>query len=146
MIAQLSVHIQNDQSCPTSLFDIKEDKDSKPLWPTRELFGETMITARIGPMGGSRGYASNADYPSLGMAWYLNDMLVPVLVVERGQTYVFSVEGGDKPAQLDKFHPLYITDSPEGGFGLKSESEQRREKIYAGVEYHSDGYADPTAG
>ncbi|XP_037029296.1 protein Skeletor, isoforms B/C isoform X1 [Bradysia coprophila] len=142
---QIDFATRNDQSCATSLFDVKEEKDSKPLWPTRELFGETMITARIGPMGGSRGFAAHADYPSLGMAWYLNDMLVPVLFVERGQTYVFSVEGGDKPSQLDKFHPFYITDSPEGGFGLKSESEQRREKIYAGVEYHSDGYVDPTA-
>ncbi|KAJ6637834.1 Protein Skeletor, isoforms B/C [Pseudolycoriella hygida] len=142
---QIDFSTRNDQSCPTSLFDTKEEKDSKPLWPTRELFGETMITARIGPMGGTRGLPANADFPSLGMAWYLNDLLVPELFVERGQTYVFSVEGGDKPSQLDKFHPLYITDSPEGGFGLKSESEQRREIIYAGVEYHSDGYADPTA-
>jgi len=33
--------------------------------------------------------------PSWGIAWYINDLLIPEITVERGQTYTFIVEGGD---------------------------------------------------
>lgn len=56
------------------------------------------------------------------------------------------VEGGDKSSQPARYHPFYISDSPEGGFGQKSEAEQMRQRVYAGVEYESDGYPMPTAG
>lgn len=38
-------------------------------------------------------------HPSWGIAWYLNDLLIPELYVERGQTYTFIVEGGDDQTQ-----------------------------------------------
>lgn len=35
--------------------------------------------------------------PSWGIAWYINDTLIPEITVERGQTYTFIVEGGNSP-------------------------------------------------
>jgi hypothetical protein len=32
--------------------------------------------------------------PSWGIAWYINDLLIPEIYVERGETYTFLVEGG----------------------------------------------------
>lgn len=34
-------------------------------------------------------------HPSWGIAWYINDQLIPEIYVERGKTYTFLVEGGD---------------------------------------------------
>lgn len=45
-----------------------------------------------------------------------------------------------------RYHPFYICDSPEGGFGQKSEMEQKRQRVFAGVAYDSEGYPYPTAG
>lgn len=45
-----------------------------------------------------------------------------------------------------RYHPFYITDSSEGGFGQKSEAQQRRQNVYAGVEYDDERYPYPTAG
>ena len=49
--------------------------------------------------------------PGWGIAWYINDTLVPELVVERGQTYTFLVHGGNVPVDDANYHPFYITDS-----------------------------------
>lgn len=134
-----------DYTCENSLEDVKDAK-APPPWPTREVSGETTITVRIGPTGGKRGYTPITGIPSWGIAWYLNDKLIPELFVERGQTYTFIVEGGDKPANPAKYHPFYITDSAEGGFLQLKEAEQLNEKVYAGIEYDADGYPSPTAG
>lgn len=104
------------------------------------------ITARIGPTGGKRGYTSLTGYPSWGIAWYLNDELIPELYVERGETYTFIVEGGNNEQQPARFHPFYITDSPDGGIGQLSEDQIVREKFYAGVARGKEGYLEPTAG
>lgn len=66
--------------------------------------------------------------------------------MERGETYKFTVEGGDKSSQPARYHPFYITDSLEGGLGQATEGEQRRQRTYAGVEIDPDGYQVPTAG
>lgn len=134
-----------DSDCTTSLYEVKEETGLKP-WPTREISGVTTISAKIGPTGGKRGYTPITGHPSWGIAWYLNDLLIPELVVERGQTYTFIVEGGDKPAQPAKYHPFYITDSSEGGYGQKTDAEQKRQIVYAGVEFDSEDYPVPTAG
>lgn len=44
-----------------------------------------------------------------------------------------------------RFHPFYISDSSEGGFGQKRESEQRQQRVFAGVAYDNEGYPYPTA-
>lgn len=66
--------------------------------------------------------------------------------MERGQTYTFVVEGGDRPANPAQFHPFYITDSPEGGFAQKTDDERLLETPFAGVERDSDEYEVATAG
>ena len=53
---------------------------------------------------------------------------------------------GNDPTNAARYHPMYITDSPEGGFGQKSEEEQRQQKIYAGVTFDQDQFPIPTAG
>lgn len=55
------------------------------------------------------------------------------------------VPGKDKTNPA-RYHPFYITDSPEGGFGQRSEAEQRMQKVFAGVAIDRDGYPYPTAG
>ncbi|CAD7083693.1 unnamed protein product [Hermetia illucens] len=141
---RIEFNSKNDHSCTSSLYDIKDKDDPEP-WPTRILAGTTSISARIGPTGGKRGYTALTGHPSWGIAWYLNDLLIPELYVERGETYIFSVEGGNNPAQPARYHPFYITDSPEGGFGQKSAEAQRQQTVYAGVDYDSNGYPFPTA-
>lgn len=104
-----------------------------------------MFSARIGPTGGKRGYTAITKQPSWGIAWFINDLLIPEITVERGQTYTFVVEGGDDSTNPARFHPFYITDNHEGGFGQKSEKEQKKQKVYAGVSYDQEGYPRPTA-
>lgn len=155
---------KDEHSCTSSLYDRKEEEVKIKPWPTRVLSGENTITVRIGPTGGKRGYTAITGKPSWGIAWYLNDLLIPELYVERGQTYTFLVEGGDdhtQPARyrllklmflnelndqpLFRYHPFYISDSDEGGFGQKSQAKQHRQTIYAGVEYDSEQYPRATA-
>lgn len=47
---------------------------------------------------------------------------------------------------LCRYHPLYITDSQEGGLGQKTGLDARKQTAYAGVEYDEDGNAIPTGG
>uniref|UniRef100_A0A2A4J7G6 DM13 domain-containing protein n=1 Tax=Heliothis virescens TaxID=7102 RepID=A0A2A4J7G6_HELVI len=84
-------------------------------------------------------------HPSWGIAWYINDQLIPEIYVERGKTYTFMVEGGDDRTNPAKFHPFYISDSSEGGFGQKKEEDQRKQRVFAGVAYDNEGYPYPTA-
>ncbi len=85
------------------------------------ISGKTELRARIGPTGGKRGYTAitgctfsttvifkhfffykialvsvsvMVGQPSWGIAWYINDLLIPEIYVERGETYTFLVEGG----------------------------------------------------
>lgn len=104
----------DDHNCTISLEDLADPNGPKP-WPPARLIGktnnyntaifltfptiihlgETTFSARIGPTGGKRGYTKITGLPSWGIAWYLNDLLIPEITVERGQTYLFIVEGGD---------------------------------------------------
>ena len=59
-----------------------------------------------------------------GIAWFIDGTLIPELVVERGQTYTFIVFGGDDPNNLAQYHPLYITNSPNGGRSLNTAEQQ----------------------
>lgn len=98
--------------------------------------------AQIGPTGGvHRGLASVT--PS---AWYINGLMVPELVVERGQVYRFIVEGGNDKTTLSRRHPMYLTDSQEGGFNFKTDDERQRERLFGGVALRAaDGQFVPTA-
>lgn len=135
---------KNDHSCTTSLHQVKDETGPTP-WPTRKIDNESTFTARIGPTGGKRGYTPITGNPSWGIAWYLNDLLIPEITVERGKTYIFYVEGGDDSSNPARYHPFYITDSPEGGIGQKTGIELRQQNPYAGVEFDEDGNPIPTA-
>lgn len=135
---------RDDSDCTGSLYELLDDSGPKP-WKPAIISGETVFTARIGPTGGKRGYTPITGEPSWGIAWYLNDKLIPEIYVERGQSYTFYVEGGADETNPAKFHPFYITSSREGGFGQKKEVVQREERVFAGVGYDSDGYPYPEA-
>jgi len=57
----------------------------------------------------------------------------------------FSSTGND-PNEVGHYHPFYITDSAEGGFGQKDDMEQKKQRVFAGIVYDSDGYPFPTTG
>lgn len=46
---------------------------------------------------------------------------------------------------MSRYHPLYITDSPEGGFGQLLSHQQKRQKVFAGVEWDENNYPKPSA-
>ncbi|XP_039760676.1 protein Skeletor, isoforms B/C isoform X2 [Pararge aegeria] len=149
---QLDFGAQNDNNC-IGLAEL--DAGGPEPWPPRVLVGVSNFTARIGPAGGKRGYTPITDneissgfltygHPSWGIAWYINDLLIPEIYVERGKSYIFLVEGGDDRTNPAKFHPFYISDSSEGGFGQKKEEDQRKQRVFAGVAYDNEGYPYPT--
>uniref|UniRef100_A0A1A9VGE8 DOMON domain-containing protein n=1 Tax=Glossina austeni TaxID=7395 RepID=A0A1A9VGE8_GLOAU len=135
---------KNDNTCKSSLYSVKDETGPEP-WPTRKIENEHVFTARIGPTGGKRGYTPITGLPSWGIAWYINDLLIPEITVERGKNYEFFVEGGDNPSQPARYHPLYITDSPEGGIGQKTGLQLTEQKTYAGVDFDDEGNPIPTA-
>jgi hypothetical protein len=69
-----------------------------------------------------------------GIAWYINDLLIPVITMRRGTTYTFKVSGGDDDQSPSEYHPLYLTTSIAGGFSQLSPSERLSELILAGLE------------
>nr|CAD7263048.1 unnamed protein product [Timema shepardi] len=135
---------RDDHACTISLFDLPEETGLQP-WPPAIITGENLFSVRIGPTGGKRGYTPLTGQPSWGIAWYINDMLIPEIYVERGQTYSFVVEGGNDRTNPARYHPFYITDSKEGGFGQKSEADQKKQRVFGGVSYDAEGYPYPTA-
>lgn len=137
---------RNIHECTNSLYNLPDDTDgNSQAWPAAKIVDVSNFTARIGPTGGRRGYSSITGQPSWGIAWYINELLIPEITVERGKTYVFIVEGGNDPTKPAKYHPFYITTSPEGGFGQKTESQRSNEKVFAGIARDSEGYFTPTA-
>ncbi|XP_063988735.1 protein Skeletor, isoforms B/C isoform X1 [Diachasmimorpha longicaudata] len=137
---------RNVHECINSLYNIPDDPEDNLIpWPPATIMDENNFTARIGPTGGKRGYSKITGQPSWGIAWYINDLLIPEITVERGQTYTFIVEGGNDSANPARYHPLYITDSPEGGFGQKTKDEQKNEKVFAGLRYSPNNEPEPTA-
>ncbi|XP_017759111.1 PREDICTED: protein Skeletor, isoforms B/C [Eufriesea mexicana] len=135
---------RNVHECTNSLYNLPDMSDIKP-WTVAQITNETTFSARIGPAGGSRGYSTITGRPAWGIVWYINDLLLPEITVQRGETYTFIVEGGNDPTNPARYHPFYITDSPEGGFDQKTENEQMAQRVFAGVKYDSDGYPYPTA-
>ncbi|XP_074107985.1 protein Skeletor, isoforms B/C [Cotesia typhae] len=136
---------KNVHECINSLYDIPNEEIELDAWPIETIIDENNLTARIGQAGGKRGYSKITGQPSWGIAWYINDLLIPEITVERGQTYTFIVEGGVDPSNPARYHPLYITASPEGGFGQKTDEQQRDERVFAGVDWNDEGYPYPTA-
>ena len=59
-----------------------------------------------------------------GIAYYINDTLIPVLRLRRNVTYTFIVESGNDPNDGPNYHPFYITDSEDGGILLDTPEDR----------------------
>lgn len=145
LLAPLDDGRDADGSAPGPAQPTPTTENPYPPWKPSIIQDAKVFTARIGPAGGKRGYTGITGQASWGIAWYINDLLIPEIYVERGQTYTFIVQGGNDPTNSARYHPLYITDSSEGGFGQKTENEQRQQNVYAGVAYDSKQFPYPTS-
>ncbi|RWS23194.1 Protein Skeletor:-like isoforms D/E, partial [Leptotrombidium deliense] len=115
-------------------------------WKQHVIQNVTTLKAQIGPAGGSRGYTALTGIQSWGISWWINGFLIPEIHVERGKDYTFIVEGGDDPSKQATYHPLYITNSEEGGGAQYPDSlNTEKHKIYAGVILRN-GTFDPSPG
>ncbi|KAL5467444.1 hypothetical protein EMCRGX_G031668 [Ephydatia muelleri] len=126
--------LSTSSTCQTSLTCTA----CKPFGATKivALENKTFV-ARIGPSGADRGYIAITGQPGWGISWYINDTLVPELVVQRGQTYTFIVEGGNNASTTALYHPFYITNSPSGGRLQNTPLQQASEVVYAGFQGNS---------
>ena len=82
----------------------------------------------------------------MGLAWYINGLLVPELYLRRGLTYNFRVHGGNNPHSSNLYHPLIITDESHGGYDKLTDAAQNKIRVLAGVEFTRRGLPRPTAG
>ena len=89
----------------------------------------------IGPSGDECGYEKLTNSSGgWGIAWYVDGCLIPHLKVQRGKTYKFCVLGGNDTSVSSRYHPLYLTSSPIGGYFQNKESGMMiNETIYAGI-------------
>lgn len=155
---QLSEHetINNSGFKPTIALHLDNNKLANQLrnanstepWFVPSIVCPTDRTfhAQIGPTGGKRGFEGLTGHQaSWGISWYINGLLIPELVLERGQSYRFVVEGGNDKTSASARHPLYLTDSSEGGYEFKLDDERAKERIFGGVALRGDGQYVPTA-
>lgn len=82
----------------------------------------------------------------MGLAWYINGLLVPELYLRRGLTYNFRVYGGNNPHSPNLYHPLIITDEPHGGYDRLNDKAEPKVRVLAGVDFDRRGRPRPTAG
>lgn len=135
----------NSQSQPSPFSS--SGSSLKDAWEIPPIIcpADRTFRAQIGPTGGRKGYQAITGRVGWGIAWYINGLLVPELVVQRGKTYTFIVEGGNDPVSSSRRHPLYITDNSEGGYDYRTDEERKQQKIFAGAALRSDGQVVPTA-
>ncbi|KAG9510585.1 Protein Skeletor, isoforms D/E, partial [Fragariocoptes setiger] len=106
---------------------------------------DATFRVQIGPTGAHKGYESITGRPGWGISYYIDGLMIPELVVQRGKSYKFIVEAGNDKTNSAARHPFYITDSADGGFEYKSQEDSANERIYAGVGTKADGQLVPTA-
>ena len=71
------------------------EPDPEEAWHKGFIRRRELLNARLGPPGGAKGYgAITGNPPSLAgsVVWWINDMLLPEIFVERGKTYYFRVQ------------------------------------------------------
>ncbi|XP_072177827.1 protein Skeletor, isoforms B/C-like [Diadema setosum] len=116
-------------SCPplVATVDTVTTPTPIPQWRIPRIIARqnTTFTAEMGPSGGEQGYEAITGRIGWGIAWYINDYLIPELVVERGRTYTFLVHGGNDSTFSANYHPFYITDSEDGGYEQLSPEVQQ---------------------
>ncbi|XP_067142966.1 protein Skeletor, isoforms B/C-like isoform X2 [Centruroides vittatus] len=123
---------------------VNEEKPKPKSWSIPRISDTTTFTAQIGPAGGERGYKAITGHQPWGITWWINGILIPELVVVRGQNYTFIVEGGNDPTKSASYHPLYITNNNEGGGSQFLETlGSDKHKIYAGTTTDAKGNIIP---
>lgn len=112
---------------------------------TRPVLTDTVeFRANLGPSGGERGYPSiTGGRTPDRLAWYINDILLPVIEMRRGTKYRFLVNGGSRDSKTimpeervnhnDEYHPFYLTSSISGGYALLDPTERIKQRILAGI-------------
>jgi len=61
--------------------------------------------------------------------------MTPQIWLQRGVTYSFTVEGGDRPNEYGQVNALYITNTSSGGYGIQPDYEKDSATVYAGLKY-----------
>jgi len=140
---------KNHPSLRTEELSSVMDPQIKP-WARHRFFDPTQrrFEARLGPAGGfQRGYSALSGLPTTGNVWYINGYMTPELFLQRGRTYTFTVEGGDRPSDPELYHPFVITNDALGGYWRMPKDGSRRlaTKIYAGVKYTFRGIPQANA-
>lgn len=116
-------------------------------WKKQIIVNENVFQCRIGPSGGNRGYSAITGQQGWGIAWWINDKLVPEIHVKRGHNYTFIVEGGDDRSNQAKYHPFYITDNREGGGSQETHLlNTPGHRVFAGIRFTRNGLPDPSPG
>ncbi|KFM69923.1 Protein Skeletor, isoforms D/E, partial [Stegodyphus mimosarum] len=114
-------------------------------WPSMKISDVTTFRAQIGPTGGDKGYTAITGLQSWGIAWWINGLLIPELTVQRGTNYTFIVEGGNDISNSASYHPLYITNNPEGGGGqFLDQLGLPNHVVYAGLTTDTNQQLVPT--
>jgi len=140
---------KNHPSLRTGELSAVMDPQIKP-WARHRFFDATQrkFEARLGPAGGfQRGYSALSGLPTTGNVWYINGYMTPELYLQRGRSYTFTVEGGDRPSDPELYHPFVITNDDLGGYWRmpKDGSRRQKTKIYAGVKYTFRGIPQANA-
>lgn len=128
-------------------FTTGRTKQDVEIWDRKKFTDKALraFTATLGPTGGWKGYKGITKHVSNSLAWYINGYLAPELYLRRGLTYSFKVRGGNNPHSPEFYHPMVITDEPNGGYNRLSDSKQSEIRVLAGVEYSRRGRPKPTA-
>ena len=53
-----------------------------------------------------RGYSALSGLPTTGNVWYINGYMTPELFLQRGRSYTFTVEGGNRPSDPGTYSHL----------------------------------------
>ncbi|XP_074594209.1 protein Skeletor, isoforms B/C-like [Brevipalpus obovatus] len=115
-------------------------------WKHEKIRNANVFRLQIGPAGGDRGYTAITGIQSWGIAWWVNGKLIPEIHVQRGKNYTFIVEGGNDPSNQAQYHPLYITESREGGGGQEPAIlNSPGHRVFAGIIFNR-GVPDPAPG
>ena len=134
-------------NCEPLVF-MEEPEEEAPVEAFKRpvIKGITELHASIGPSGGDRGYqAISGGRVGWGIAWYVNDLLLPVIEMERGTTYTFLVNGGNVETDSANYHPMYLTTSISGGYAQIDDAERADEQIFKGLTFLEGGIFEATA-
>ncbi|XP_055374407.1 protein Skeletor, isoforms B/C isoform X2 [Condylostylus longicornis] len=129
-----------DDDCRVNLYTITEEI---PIWPDNILQDVDTFYVRVGPNLDKRNKILYGRW-SLEVVYYINGLMAPEIVVERGKTYTFVIETGFDEEVSKRYYPFYITNSPEGNIKYKLPDELKNHVFYLGIETSPEGYLIPT--